>query len=109
VGAEDYDYVSGGTPGQYFDNPQVDSYANLDGLSGTDMFESDVNGPGRGNHYRLASATDFPDEICGDQARAQFIAASATDYNLGSFGAGSWANYTRHYPAGNLLYRWSLC
>jgi hypothetical protein len=64
------------------------------------MFESDPNGPGRGNHYRLATSTDFPDEVCGDQARAQFIAVSATDYNLGSFGINSWANYTRHYPSG---------
>lgn len=64
------------------------------------MFESDLNGPGRGNFYRLATATDFPDEVCGDQARDQFVLASATDYNLGSFGANSWANYTRHYPAG---------
>jgi len=94
--AEDYDHDGG----QYTDNPQVNSYLNTAGVSGIDMFESDVNGPGRGNHYRLATATDFPDEVCGDQVRDQFVLASATDYNLGSFGNGSWLNYTRHYPAG---------
>jgi len=94
--AEDYDYNSG----SYFDNPQVGSYAGLSAVSGVDILESDVNGPGRGNSYRAVTATDFPDASAGDQARSQFTAVSATDYNLGSFGPGSWANYTRHYPAG---------
>ncbi len=93
---EDYDY--GG--GQFFDNPQVGSYANLAATSGTDMFVADVNAPGRGNFYRPAGFLNFPDEICGDQARSQFTQAGKTDYNLGSFGTNSWANYTRTYPAG---------
>ena len=38
--AEDYDY--GG--GSYVDNPQVGAYLGLAGVSGTDYYESDVNG-----------------------------------------------------------------
>jgi hypothetical protein len=98
--AEDYDYSNGVTGGLFFDNPQVGSYAGLGAQSGTDFFESDLAGPGRGNVYRLANGTDFPDAVAGDQPRAQFTNAGKTDYNLGSFGVGSWANYTRTYPAG---------
>ncbi|HEV2694147.1 MAG TPA: hypothetical protein VG347_14725 [Verrucomicrobiae bacterium] len=96
--AEDYDYGNG----QYFDNPQVGSYLGLAGVSGSDYYESDVNGPGRssGSPYRPADTFNIPDSTAGDQARSQFTAASATDYNIGSFGNNSWANYTRHYPAG---------
>jgi hypothetical protein len=95
--AVDYDYNGG----KYFDNPQVGSYAGLGGTTLVDMLESDVNGPGRGNSYRAANGTDFPDATAGDLPLAQFTASGLTDYNLGSFGNGSWANYTRHYPAGS--------
>lgn len=96
--AEDYDYNGG----QYFDNPQVDSYAGLPGTTEVDMLESDPNGPGRasGTPYRPANGTDFPDTTSGDLPRTQFTSVGATDYSIGSFGPGSWANYTRHYPAG---------
>lgn len=97
--AEDYDYSNGVTAGLFFDNPQVDSYANLAGESGVDLLESDVNGPGRGNSYRLAGFLNFPDTAANDLPRAQFTAGT-TDWSVGSFGPGSWANYTRHYPAG---------
>jgi hypothetical protein len=103
--AEDYDYSNGVTAGLYFDNPQVDSYTNLGGLSSVDMLESDPAGPGRGNSYRLANGTDFPDSGSADFPRSQFTSVGATDYALGSFGPGSWANYTRHYPAGT-YYIW---
>ncbi len=36
--------------------------------------------------------------VAGDGLRPQF--GGGTDYNIGFFGGGSWANYTRHYPAG---------
>jgi len=97
--AEDYDYTLGDTSGQFFDG-MVGYYAGQGGASGIDMFESDLNGPGRGNVYRAANGVDFPDAVAGDQARDQFTSSGATDYLLGSFGGGSWANYTRHYPAG---------
>ena len=96
--AEDYDYSNG----QFFDNPEVGSYLGLAGVSGSDYFESDVNGPGRssGTPYRPADGFNIPDATAGDESRSQFIAASSTDYNIGSFGLNSWANYTRHYPPG---------
>ena len=97
--AEDYDYSNG----QYVTpENQVDAYAGLAGASGVDYFESDPNGPGRssGNPYRPANGSNIPDAVAGDQPRDQFTAVSGTDYNIGSFGVGSFANYTRHYPAG---------
>jgi hypothetical protein len=95
--AEDYDYSNG----QYFDTG-VDAYAGLAGVSGVDYFESDPNGPGRssGTPYRPANGMNIPDTGAGDQARDQFTAVSGTDYSIGSFGVGSFANYTRHYPYG---------
>ena len=98
--AEDYDYTSGGVSGLFFDNPQVDSYANLAGLTNVDLLESDVNAPGRGNSYRPAGFGNFPDTSAGDKSRAQFTGSGKTDWSIGSFGGGSFANYTRHYPPG---------
>jgi hypothetical protein len=107
--AEDYDYSNGVIAGLYFDNPQVDSYTNLGALTSVDMLESDPAGPGRGNSYRYnptdGTGTDFPDSASVDFPRSQFTAVGATDYAIGSFGPGSWANYTRHYPAGT-YYVW---
>jgi len=95
--AEDYDY----TGGQYYDNPQVGSYAGLGATVNIDALEADPNAFGRGYNYRADNGVDFPDTQSGDLPRAQFTAAGATDYSIGSFGAGSFANYTRHYPAGS--------
>lgn len=96
--AEDYDY----TNGQYFvPENTVDAYAGVGAVSGVDYFESDPNAPGRGNVYRPnVPGASIPDAVAGDQPRAQFTAVGGTDYNIGSFGIGSWANYTRHYPFG---------
>jgi len=95
--AEDYDYAGG----QYYDNPQVGSYAGLGGTVNVDLLEADPNAFGRGYAYRVDNGVDFPDTQSGDLARAQFTAAGATDFSIGSFGPGSFANYTRHYPAGS--------
>ena len=94
--AEDYDYSGG----QFVEN-QLDAYAGLGGTANIDLLESDNNAFSRGYNYRAANGADFPDTTSGDLARAQFTAAGATDYSIGSFGPGSWANYTRHYPAGS--------
>jgi hypothetical protein len=106
--AEDYDFTSNGIPGQFFDNPQVDAYAGLGSTAGIDNHQADLganpfnyrpdNDPG-------AAPATTPS---GDGSRSQF-GAGTTDYNIGFFGGGSWANYTRHYPLGtyNVLGRFA--
>ena len=99
--AEDYDYTSNGVSGLFFDNPQTNAYAGLSAVSNIDMAESDTGAFSRysGTPYRPANGIDFPDTTSGDMPRAQF-SSGGTDYSIGSFGINSWANYTRHYPAG---------
>jgi hypothetical protein len=97
--AEDYDYTSNGISGLFFDN-QIGAYAGLGGTAHIDVYENDANAFGRGYVYRAANGADFPDMTSQDQARSQFTNAGKTDYAIGSFGPASWANYTRHYPAG---------
>lgn len=97
--AEDYDYTSDGISGLYIEN-QVDAYAGLSAAGGIDTLESDANAISRGFTYRPENTNDFPDTTSGDLPRTQFTSVSATDYSIGSFGPNSWANYTRHYPAG---------
>ena len=107
--AEDYDYTANGVSGQYFDNPQTNAYANLGGAANLDLLESDPGAFSRGYTYRANNGVDFPDTTSGDSPRAQFTAAGKTDYSIGSFGNGSFANYTRHYPLGtyNILGRFA--
>ncbi len=88
--AEDYDY--GG--GQFYDNPQVDSYAGLPSTPDVDNHQSDLN-PGRTFAYRPESPAPST-TVAGDTSRP----FTGTDYNIGFFGGGSWVNFTRHYPAG---------
>lgn len=40
-------------------------------------------------------------EINGDVVRPQYNGTGYSDYSIGYFSPGSWANYTRHYPAGS--------
>lgn len=94
--AEDYDY--GG--GQHYENPQVGSYNGLGSVAGIDNVQADLGA--NPFTYRQNSAPNYAPATTpsGDAARDQFTTAGATDYNIGFFGHGSWANYTRHYPAG---------
>ncbi len=89
--AEDYDYNGG----QYFDTPQTDAYAGRASIAGVDNVQSDLNA----NPFLYRPNSPAPSTtLAGDGLRPQF--SSGTDYNIGFFGAGSWLNYTRHYPAG---------
>jgi hypothetical protein len=106
--AEDYDFTTNGVPGGYIDNPQVDVYTNLGSTAGIDNFQSDLGANPfdyRANNAPGAAPATTPS---GDGARSQFVAGT-TDYNIGFFGAPSWANYTRHYPLGtyNILGRFA--
>ena len=97
---EDYDY----TNGLFFDNPQVDAYAGLDGVPGVDG--NDVSSGG-GAAYRPDDTADQGNEVNGDVKRAQYVALGTNDYDIGWTAAGQWANYTRTYPAGvyNVMFR----
>jgi hypothetical protein len=87
--AEDYDHDGG----QFFDNPQVDAYTNLNAIANVD-FDDSANTGGTYLYRPTGTAT----EICADTARPQF--AGKFDYDIGFFGAGEWGNYTRNYPGG---------
>lgn len=91
--AEDWDYNAG----QFFDNPQLDAYYGLAGVPGVDA----NNNSGGGTAYRANDAGDLGNEVNGDIPRAQYINSGTNDLDIGWTGAGNWANYTRHYPAGN--------
>lgn len=86
--AEDYDFNGG----QFFPNPQTNSYAGLGAIADVDFHDVATGG---GYNYRTSgTATD----TISDMARAQF--ANAPDHNIGFFENGEWGNYTRNYPAG---------
>jgi hypothetical protein len=96
--AEDYDYNGG----QFFDNPQVGSYNGLGSVAGIDNIQADLGA--NPFNFRVNAAPNYAPSTTpsGDAARDQF-AGGATDYNIGFFGHNSWANYTRHYPAGTYM------
>jgi len=89
--AEDFDF--GG--GRYFDNPQTNAYAAVIALTNIDTHEMNFGGQ---DVYR---PNGMDTEVNGDIARPQYNGTGRSDYSIGYFSAGSWANYTRHYPAGS--------
>jgi hypothetical protein len=95
--AEDYDYGNG----QFYDN-QINAYNGLGSSPDVDNHQSDLNA--QPFLYRLNSPAPSTQtgDLGGEKPRAQFTSGggTGTDYCIGFFGGGSWANYTRHYPAG---------
>ena len=89
--AEDFDYSGG----KYIDNPQTNAYLGLSAAVNDDT--SQVNFGGK-DLYR---PNGMDTEVNGDVVRPQYNGTGYSDYSIGYFSAGSWANYTRHYPAGN--------
>lgn len=92
VEAEDYDYEGG----KFIDNPPINAYAGLIGLDGVDAHNASTGGTA----YRDTDSGSMPTEATGDFQRAEYAAASASDYNIGWTASGQWANYTRTYPTG---------
>jgi hypothetical protein len=106
--AEDFDHDFG----QFIDNPQTNAYFGLP--AGTDVDTHQVNFNVNAPYlYRtntlglLGEGNGMATEINGDVKRAQYLGVGNTnvDYSMGYFTGGtnaslSWANYTRHYPAG---------
>ncbi len=85
--SEDFDY--GG--GQFIDNPQINGYTHLDGISGIDFIN---NNPSAQDYQRVGLST----ENVGDTPRLSH--AGFQDYDVGFNNGGNWANYTRTFPPG---------
>jgi hypothetical protein len=106
---EDFDYEGG----QFFDNPQTNAYFGLPAETDVDAHQVNFNAAApylyRTNSLGLVGdGNGMSTEINGDLKRAQYLGVGNTnqDYSMGYFSggantSGSFANYTRHYPAGS--------
>jgi hypothetical protein len=100
--AEDYDYsVTNGMTvldNQFFDNPQIDSYAGLGAAYGIDY---QANPGGGSTDYRpQGMETENWGRGGVDKKRPQYVSSGLSDYDVGHNNGGDWADYTRTYPAG---------
>jgi hypothetical protein len=89
--AEDFDY--GG--GQFISTPQTNGYAGRACVTNVDA--NQVNFAGT----ELYRPNGMDTEKNGDVVRPAYNGTGYSDYSLGYFSAGAWANYTRYFPAGN--------
>jgi len=89
--AEDFDYNGG----HFIDNPQTNAYAGFVAITNIDTHQVDFAGT---DLYR---PNGMDTEINGDAVRAPYNGTGYSDYSIGYFSPKSWANYTRHYPAGS--------
>ena len=89
--AEDFDYNGG----HFLDEPQTNAYAELSASVNVDTHQVNFGG------VDLYRPNGMDTEINGDVVRPQYQGTGYSDYSIGFFSPGSWANYTRHYPAGN--------
>lgn len=89
--AEDFDY--GG--GQFISTPQTNGYAGLVCVTNVDAHQVNFAGT------ELYRPNGMDTEKNGDVIRPQYNGTGYTDYSLGYFSAGAWANYTRSFPAGS--------
>lgn len=89
--AEDFDF--GG--GSFIDNPQTNAYVGLVAKTNIDTHQVNFGG------QDLYRPNGMDTEVNGDVVRPQYNGTGYLDYSIGYFSPGSWANYTRHYPAGN--------
>ncbi len=90
--AEDFDHDGG----LFIDNPQTNAYATSNAVAGVDSVQVNFGGS------ELYRPNGMDTEINGDVKRAQYLDLSnpQSDYSIGFFSDGAWANYTRNYPAG---------
>ena len=89
--AEDFDYSGG----HFIDNPQTNAYTGLGAIVNVDTHQENFAG------QDLYRPNGMDTEINGDVVRPQYNGTGYSDYSIGYFSPGSWANYTRHYPAGS--------
>jgi hypothetical protein len=109
IEAVDFDFNGG----QFIDNPvptaplstATNSYFN-GGINGTNAAVLNVDyygfsdGGGEAWPYRPLD-TGVGQELTADFLREKFIAAGASDYDMGYWNGGFWENYTRTFPANN--------
>jgi hypothetical protein len=98
--AEDFDHDDG----QFIEN-QTNAYLNLGAMIGVDTlqvnFATSAAYPYRTNILNLTTENNgMATEVNGDVTRVQYVGTGFSDYTMGFFSDGAWANYTRHYPAG---------
>jgi hypothetical protein len=72
----------------------VNAYSGLNAVTNVDTHQVNFGGA---DLYR---PNGMDTEVNGDLVRPQYNGTGQTDYSIGYFSAGAWANYTRHYPAG---------
>jgi hyaluronate lyase len=89
--AEDFDY--GG--GKFLDGPQTNAYAGVIGVTNVDAHQVNFGGK---DLYR---PNGMDTEVNADAVRPAYNGTGYTDYSIGYFSAGAWADYTRHYPPGS--------
>jgi hypothetical protein len=85
-------------------NSYYQYYTVIPGATGS-VFNVDYTGTWDGEQlagYRNIDNTGpdngFQCEVCADFKRDKFIANGSTDYDLGYYNPGQWANYTRTFP-----------
>jgi hyaluronate lyase len=88
--AEDFDY--GG--GRFIGGAQTNAYAGLVAMTNIDSDQVSFGGT------FLYRPNGMDTERNGDAIRPQYQQTGYSDYSLGYFSPGAWANYTRRYPAG---------
>lgn len=89
--AEDYDYAGG----HFIDNPQTNAYASFGALTNIDSRQVNFGGT------FLYRPSGMDTEVNGDSVRPAYAGTGFSDYSIGYFSPGAWANYTRHFPTGN--------
>lgn len=82
----------------YFDNPQINKYANLPSVSGVD-YNNTSPGSGSASYRPQGLETENPNST-GDTPRLQYLNTTNIDCDVGYNDGGNWGNYTRHYPSG---------
>ena len=109
--AEDFDYSTNNSTGQFFDYPAVGAYLGAQATEGHDFhFYGTNNEPYTGVKYRSTPDSGnwvaynwwFGVKVANDTTRTTFTGATTNliDYDLEWFACTSWAHYTRHYPSG---------
>jgi hypothetical protein len=90
IQAEDFDFDSG----KFIDNPAPEAYLGVpDSVAEVDFHHTAVSG----ERYTYR-AVGSPTEVTADYRLKVFSEAGNTDYNIGYFNNGEWANYTRTFP-----------